>query len=155
MFGTRGRFALIGAVMALALIAAACASSSAATGGGSTFRITAPATGESVTEPFTVRIDSSAALGDPFSGDDHVHVCFDGQSCDQERNLVFGTSCTVTDLAPGRHTIEASLRNADHSAAGPNDTITVMVAAGSAAGTGQGSCGTTPTAGRTSGGYGY
>jgi len=155
MLGTRGRFALVGAVFALGLIAAACGSSSAATGGGPSVRISAPANGMRVSEPFTLRFHSSVALGDPSTGNDHVHVCFDGQSCDQERNLVFGGSCTVTDLAPGRHTIEASLRNADHSAAGPNDTITVMVAAGSAAGTGQGSCGTTPTSGRTSGGYGY
>ncbi len=114
-------------------------------------RIAAPAHGATVSVPFTVRVDASVQLGAPSTGDHHVHLCFDGASCDTEYSLVYGNTFVVRDLPPGEHTIEASLRNADHSDAGVSDTITVTVGGGS------GSASTSGTSGATGGrgGYGY
>jgi hypothetical protein len=147
---------LVAALLGLGLLAAACTSGASAGGSSDlSLKIVSPKNGAHVTVPFTLRLDPSVPLGNTDTGRNHVHVGFDGQSVDVERNLVFGDSCTVTNLAPGKHTIEASLRNADHSAAGADDTITVMVTGG-ASGTGSGSCGVTPSGGSSSGGgYGY
>jgi hypothetical protein len=125
----RSRFARrwFGGVVVLAIFASACAGASAAGGGGTTLRISAPGNGAKVTEPFTIKLDSSVPLGDPSTGRNHVHFCFDGADCNAEYKLTYGDSFQVTDLAPGMHTIEASLRNADHSDAGVHTMITVNV----------------------------
>jgi hypothetical protein len=138
-------------VIALALVAAACAGGASAAGGGEpTLRIAAPRDGASVHAPFTVHLDSSVPLGDPSTGEHHVHLCFDGGSCDTEYTLVYGGDIVVKDLSPGEHTIEASLRNADHSDAGPHTTITVVVTGG------QGAMTSSPaSATGASGGRGY
>ena len=142
------------AVIALSVLAAACSTASAA-GGGDTLSITAPADGAKVSLPFTVNLSSSQALGDPSTGDDHVHLCFDGASCDSgSYQIVYGNTAQVNSLSPGQHTIEASLRHADHSAVGPTATITVTVTGGGATLNGAPSMvpTTSPTASR---GYGY
>ncbi|MCI0633901.1 MAG: DUF4399 domain-containing protein [Actinobacteria bacterium] len=116
---------------AFALLAAACSDAASAGGNGSTtLDITTPADGTEVGSPFTLEVASSVALGDPSTGNHHVHLCFDGEDCDTEYALVYGSTFEVDDLTPGEHTIEASLRNADHSDAGVTDTITVTVGSG-------------------------
>ena len=66
---------------------------------------------------------------------------------------MYGATAQVNGLSPGQHTIEASLRHADHSAVGPTATITVTVTgAGAASNTSPSMATTSPTA---SGGYGY
>ena len=125
-----------GGLVVLMLLGTACAGANAASGGGgSTFRITAPADGAQVTVPFTLKVDSNAPLGDPSTGRDHVHFCFDGADCSVTYKIAYSNTLQVTQLSPGKHTIEASLRNADHSAAGPTATITVTVG-GSGGGSG-------------------
>jgi hypothetical protein len=144
----------ISGLLALSLVAAACGGgvSASEAGGDLSVRILSPADGASVSEPFTVKLDSSVPLGDPSTGDHHVHLCFDGANCDSEYTLVYGDSIPVKDLPPGEHTIEASLRNADHSDAGaPTDSITVTINGGDA--TGSGSDGATSST--MSPGYGH
>jgi hypothetical protein len=125
-------------MVALALVAAGCSKkatpSSGGSGGsgGSAFSIAAPATGASVSEPFAVKVNSSAPLGDPSTGDDHVHLCFDGADCSVDYKIMYSDSFQITDLPSGQHTITASLRNADHSPVGPTATITVTVTGGGA-----------------------
>ncbi len=141
------------AALVLSVVAAACSNASAA-GGTDTLSITAPADGAMVSEPFSVNLTSNQALGDPSTGDDHVHLCFDGASCDSgSYQIVYGVTAQVTGLSPGQHTIEASLRHADHSAAGPTTSITVTVTgAGATSNTSPSMAPTTsPTASR--GGY--
>ena len=75
-------------------------------------------------------VESNVELGDPDTGNHHVHLCFDTTSCDEEYELVFGDTFDVSDLSPGEHTIVASLRHADHSDAGVSDEITVTVGDG-------------------------
>jgi hypothetical protein len=154
-FGMRPSLA---AAFALSVLAVACSNgTSAAAGGGDTLSIATPADGAKVSEPFTVKFNASVPLGDPSTGEDHVHLCFDGASCDSGDYLkVYSDSAQVQGLSPGQHTIEASLRNADHSAVGPTATITVTVTGGAtssgspSSGGGYGS----PTS-SASRGYGY
>ena len=77
-----GKRIVLGAAFALSVVAAACTNTATAGGGGDTLSVTAPADGAKVSEPFTVNLSSNQALGDPSTGDDHVHLCFDGASCD-------------------------------------------------------------------------
>jgi hypothetical protein len=155
MRGTKGRVRLLGAVFAIGIFAAACSSAGANTGsGGMSLSITSPSDGATVSEPFTVKLDASVPIGDPSTGDHHVHLCFDGGSCDDVAGSViaYTNSVQVTGLSPGTHTIEASLRNADHSDAGVNTQITVTVSDGNA---GSGGAMTTGATGTTGRGYGY
>lgn len=143
------------AAVAFALLAAACGGTASAGGDGSaTLDITAPADGGEVGSPFTVEVSSNVALGEPSTGEHHVHLCFDGADCDQEYSLVYGSTFEVDNLTPGEHTIEASLRNADHSDTGVTDTITVMVGSGTANDAGGDSSAPSPSEG-TTGGFGY
>jgi hypothetical protein len=143
------------AAVALALLAAACSDEASAGGDGSaTLDITTPADNAQVGSPFTVEVASNVALGDPTTGDHHVHLCFDGGDCATEYSLVYGSTFEVDNLAPGEHTIEASLRNADHSDAGVTDTITVTVGSGTANDAGDDSPAPSPSEG-TTGGFGY
>jgi hypothetical protein len=149
-FASHRGVGLAALVAVLGMLAAACGGAAGASsdGASSAFRIASPANGATVSEPFTVRIDAGVTLGDPSTGEHHVHLCFDGDSCDSEYTLVYGSSIPVTGLAPGEHTIRASLRNADHSDAGPADSITVTVT-GASPGAGASA---TPSQG---GGHGY
>ena len=156
---TPRRVGLLAALFSLGLVAAACsngASASSDDGGGGdlTLSIASPKDGAKVQEPFTLKVESSVPLGNPDTGDHHVHLCFDGKSCDSEYTLVYGNTFQVTDLTPGMHTIEASLRNADHSDAGVSATIQVNVTSAGAGTTGTGGATTSPSA-SSSGGYGY
>ncbi len=124
----RSRFLVVAALAALAVVATACSGgASAADGGTPTLTIASPAKGATVTEPFTINMDSSVPLGDPSTGDDHVHFCVDGHSCDTEYMLAYGDTFSMSGLAPGTHTIEASLRHADHSDTGVRTSFTVTV----------------------------
>ena len=156
----RGRVRLLGvagALFALALIAAACSSAGASTGGGMTLKISSPTDGASVSEPFKVTFDSSVPLGKPTTGDHHVHLCFDGGSCDElsQSVIAYGNSVMVSNLSPGMHTIEASLRNADHSDTGVSATISVDVSGGSAGSQAGSQSGSSTGASGPSKGYGY
>lgn len=105
----------------------------AGTGGGDgmTLEITAPADGDEMQVPFTVEFESSEDLGPTEDGVHHVHLFFDGD--DSEYTVVESDSVEVTDLPEGEHVVNASLRNADHSAAGVETEITVTVGAGGGA----------------------
>ena len=147
----------VGALFALALVAAACSNAGASTGGDMSLKIASPSDGATVSEPFKVTFDASVPLGQPTTGDNHVHLCFDGGSCDElsQSVIAYGNSVMVSDLSPGMHTIEASLRNADHSDTGVSTTISVDVSGGGSPGSQAGSQGGSNGAGGSSSGYGY
>ncbi|WP_157602565.1 hypothetical protein [Promicromonospora kroppenstedtii] len=111
----------------------------AGAGGGMTLEITSPADGATVETPFTVELKSSEELGAPDTGKNHVHVFFDGN--DQEYQVVEGNSVEITDLPAGDHEIDASLRNADHSAAGVETQVNVTVGSGGSTGDSTGDSG--------------
>lgn len=102
-------------------------------GGGPTVTIVAPTDGATITPPFTLTVESSDELGPTESGKHHVHLFFDGD--DSTYEVVEGNSVQVkadspalAGLTPGEHTMDISLRNADHSPAGAETSIKVTFA---------------------------
>jgi hypothetical protein len=141
------RAAALAAIAAMVL--AACNPGAGASGGADgdlSLSITSPADGAEVSVPFDVELESSVELGAPETGNHHAHLYFDTDITSGDYDLVYGTSAQVTrDLAPGEHTIIASLRNADHSDAGPSQEITVTVVAGNGASSGDSSSSAEPS----------
>ena len=139
---------LIGPALGVVLLLAACGESggdAAAGEDGTTLEIVSPEAGAEIDLPFTVELESSEELGPPEEGVHHVHVYFDGN--DSEYEIVEAETWDVTTIeAPaGEHTLHASLRNADHSAAGAETKIMVEVGGGSGS--------QPPTGGGGGGGY--
>jgi hypothetical protein len=122
------RFLLLAVLIGLTLVACNPGGAGTATEGEMTLTVTSPADGAEVSVPFVIELESSVPLGTPANADHHAHLYFDADTSSEEFDMAFGTSAEVTrDLAPGEHTIIASLRNADHSDAGPAQEITVTV----------------------------
>lgn len=121
---------LLAAVAAAVATLTACGGGSddggAAAGSGGDLSIESPADGAEVPAAFTVEVSTGEELGPPESGAMHVHLYYDG--ADEDYDVVTSDSFEVEGLGSGEHTIEASLRHADHSAAGAEDTVTVTVA---------------------------
>jgi hypothetical protein len=141
--------------LALAFVVGACDAYAQGGGGGGsaggdlTLNVAAPSDGAEVSIPFDVTLESNVALGAPESGNHHVHLFFDTDTGSSDYELVYGPTFQVTrGLAPGEHTIIASLRNADHSDTGRSQTITVVVA-------GAGGGGASPVPAATPAGLGY
>jgi hypothetical protein len=125
---------ILALALALAFVVGACDAYAQGGGGGSTgggdltLSVAAPSDGAEVSVPFDVTLESNVALGAPESGNYHVHLFFDTDTASSDYDLVYGPTAQVTrELAPGEHTIIASLRNADHSDAGQSQAITVVV----------------------------
>ena len=157
MRGPKAWLSAVGALFALALVATACSNAGASTGSDMSLKIASPSDGATVSEPFKVTFDASVPLDKPTTGDHHVHLCFDGGSCDElsQSVIAYGDSVMVSDLSPGMHTIEASLRNADHSDTGVSTTISVDVSGGSAGSQAGSQGGSSTGASGPSSGYGY
>lgn len=102
----------------------------AGTDSGATLSITEPGDNATVTQPFTLKVESSAELGPTDSGKHHVHLSFDGNADDY--TVEPDGELIIDQLSPGRHTIKVTLQHADHSSAGAEDELTVMVADGAA-----------------------
>ena len=123
---TRSRWSAAVTLAVLALLATGCAAGEAGGGsGGEGFAIASPADGATVEQPFELRFESDFELGPTSSGAHHVHVWFDGN--ESRYDVVESDTFQVSGLAPGKHTITASLRKANHSPEGPEDEIEVIV----------------------------
>ncbi|SDU72411.1 hypothetical protein SAMN04488563_4341 [Jiangella alkaliphila] len=138
---------LIVSALALTLVLAACggdddASTTSGDGGGPSVEILEPADGAELGVPFTFVVESSEELGTTESGNHHVHLYFDGddssyeviESGNGEEHEITADSAALDGLEPGEHTMNVSLRNADHSAAGAEAEITVTVGEGGSSG---------------------
>jgi hypothetical protein len=140
---TRSRFntlanRTIALAFALAFVLGACdayaqggggVTSGGVSSGEQTLSVTAPANGAEVSVPFAVTVETDASIGPPESGNQHLHLYFDGGTDTADYDIAYSTQVQVSrELAPGEHTILVSLRNADHSDAGASQTITVVVA---------------------------
>ncbi|WP_026930796.1 hypothetical protein [Glycomyces tenuis] len=128
----------LSAVGVLALALAACgedAEDGGASGGdGPTVAIVQPADGDALSAPFAFEVDSSEDLGPTDTGAHHVHLYVDGddsvyeviEAGNGEEVEISADSPILEGLEDGEHTLNVSLRHADHSAAGAEDEITVM-----------------------------
>jgi anti-sigma factor RsiW len=138
------------AVVALGLAAVLTACGSGAggynTGGGGSgshlsVSVTTPRPNATVTVPFTVKLHSSVPIGATDTGKHHVHIWFDDNKNDYL--VVESTTTEITKLSAGHHTMHVSLRNADHSPAGADAEVPIMVS-GSSGASPSGSADTTP-----------
>lgn len=130
------------AASAVALVSAAgCAggASQGSSGGGAakdssaqssapSVTITSPASGAKVGSSFPLTFKSSVPIGALETGEDHVHVVIDGNT--NQFTVVTAHNYMVKNLSPGKHTVGITLQHADHSPAGAQDQVTVMVAKG-------------------------
>jgi hypothetical protein len=108
-------------------------SSGPAAGAALSISIDAPTDGAEVPGEFEVDLSPSVEVGEPDTGLHHVHLFYDGKTAEGEYDMLFAPTAMVTGLAPGEHTIEAVIVNADHSPTDARAEITVNVtgAAGS------------------------
>lgn len=118
---------------AVALLLAACGgdddgSATTSSDDGMSLSITAPEDGADVSLPFDIEFDSSEEIGPTEDGVHHVHIFWDGN--DDDYTVVEADSFEITEAPEGEHTLNASLRNADHSPAGVETEITVTVGEG-------------------------
>jgi hypothetical protein len=110
----------------------------AGSSGGPSVAIEEPADGDTLDVPFTLVVDSSEELGSTDEGLHHVHVYVDGnddsyeviESPAGEDVEIDADSPALEGIEPGEHTLEVSLRNADHSAAGAEDEVTINIGEG-------------------------
>jgi len=112
-----------------------------ATGADSGLSITAPGENANVQVPFTVKLDSDVPLAAPDTGEHHAHIFFDGD--DSHYILAYGDTIRINKLppgvGPGEHVLDASLRNADHSAAGVETQVDITIGPAGAQNSGSGS----------------
>jgi hypothetical protein len=111
------RLVLLVVLAAGALLAAACGDDdgeAAASSGGSgdpSVSITSPADGAEVGTSFDVEMALGFEIGEPETGNQHIHLHFDGSD---EYDIVY-TDTHTAELEPGEHTVVAVVANADHS----------------------------------------
>lgn len=76
-----------------------------------TFTIVSPAAGSTVSDPVKLEIAvTGAEIGQPSSGDDHLHVMVDGG----EVQAVYKNRILSLQLPPGKHTIGVDLAYPTH-----------------------------------------
>lgn len=91
--------------------------------------ITSPVAGEVVTVPFQVTLEASVPLGSPADGLHHAHVWFGD---DLESYLVVEENVVEINFAPdGEQQMFVSLRNPDHTAAGVETSVPLVINGGS------------------------
>jgi hypothetical protein len=95
-----------------------------------------------------LKVNSDETLGATSTGDDHLHLFFDGSS---SYKVMTSDQMKIKGLSPGKHTIMVTLQHADHSPVGPKAKVTVTVTGGSGSSSNTG----TGSGGSGSGGYGY
>jgi hypothetical protein len=120
-----GRVAEAAVLMASAGAASACTPSSGAAQGASTLSVVVPDAGAAVSLPFTVTVATGEPLGESDTGRHHIHIWYDGN--EDQYQISYVENAQVTDAPAGAHTMTVSLRNADHSDAGPRVDVPLTI----------------------------
>ena len=109
--------------MLVAVLSTACGDDPVAT-----VEITSPTAGQVMSLPFEIRLESSVPLG-PAGGDlHHAHVWF-GDDLNSYA-VVEGEVGEITSAPDGEQEMHVSLRNPDHSDAGVETSITLVISGG-------------------------
>jgi len=116
----RTRYGAVVLVLGLCVsLATACAES------GETLEVVQPPSGAELVLPFEVMIETSAELGSPADGLHHVHIWFGD---DITSYLVVESTTVEVVTAPiGEHELHVSLRNPDHTSAGVDVSVPVVI----------------------------
>lgn len=107
------------------LIALGACDSSTSAAGDDALSILEPASGANVSIPFTVRVRTSQPLGTTETGNHHIHIWFDGN--ETKYQISYSDTAQVAAAPSGAHKMTVSLRNANHSDAGPRVEIPITV----------------------------
>jgi len=126
----RVRRVAIGLIAALELVGAACGDDSSGASTIDEIEVTAPADGGTVGESFDVDVDTSAPIGEPDTGRQHLHFYYDIEPGAEDYDIVYEVPFTTRDLSPGEHTIHAVVANGDHSITDIRQELTVTVEPG-------------------------
>lgn len=110
----------VAALALVAMVAVACDDEPAAT-----VEITSPAAGETVALPFEATFVASVPLGTADAGLHHLHVWFGDDS--EAYQVVEGDIAEITIAPPGEQEMHVSLRNPDHSDAGFETSIPIVI----------------------------
>lgn len=95
---------------------------------GESLQIVSPGPDSEVQVPFEVAFDSSAPLGSPEEDLYHLHVWF---SDDETAYLVVESDTVeIGQAPPGAQELHASLRNPDHTRAGVEASVRLVIAPG-------------------------
>jgi hypothetical protein len=117
------------ALLATVGAAGACApnagTTESAAGGAGALSVVEPAQGTTVSVPFTVTVQTADPLGESDTGRHHIHIFFDGN--EDQYQISYTQSAQVGEAPPGAHTMTISLRNADHSDAGPRVDVPLTI----------------------------
>jgi hypothetical protein len=125
---------LTGVIAVLALVGAACSSDSSGASTIDDVKITAPAQGATVGESFNVDVDTSAPIGEPDTGRQHLHFYYDVEPGAEDYDLVYKLPFKTRQLSPGEHTVHVVVANADHSITDVRQDLTVTVEPGATGG---------------------
>jgi hypothetical protein len=123
-----------------------------ATAAKSKIRVTAPTDGAVVPASFPVRIRTNVPIGEPDTGRHHIHLYWDGERDEGKYDIVYKKHFTKRGLAPGTHTLDAVIANADHSTTDTHQKIDVMVSKDAPPMTSRTPRGSTDSTASTSGG---
>jgi hypothetical protein len=140
----RARLA-IGLIAVLALVGAACGDDSSGASTIDEIEVTAPADGATVGESFDVDVDTSAPIGEPDTGRQHLHFYYDVEPGAEDYDIVYAVPFTTRELAPGEHTIHVVVANGDHSNTDVRQEFTVIVEPGATGSDGDDGGGEAPT----------
>lgn len=122
------RYGLAAILALLAVTTPAACTQEVSSSGKPTLSVSEPGTSAAVSVPFTVKINTNVRLGEPESGDYHVHVYFDNNV--NKYIVMTSDTARITDAPAGVHVMHLSLRHANHSAAGVETSIQVTIGSG-------------------------
>lgn len=101
---------------------------SAACGPDHTIEVVSPGPGDVVTVPFQVTVEASVPLGLASEGLHHMHIWFDDQV--DAYLAIEGPEAEITNAPDGEHQMHVSLHNADHSPAGAETSLPLVIRGG-------------------------
>ena len=125
-----------GVIAVLALVGAACSSDSSGASTIDSVEVTAPVQGATVAESFNVDVDTSAPIGEPDTGRQHLHFYYDVEPGAEDYDIVYKLPFKTRQLSPGEHTIHVVVANADHSITDVRQDLTLTVEPGATGGGG-------------------
>jgi hypothetical protein len=93
-----------------------------------TVEITSPSAGDVLSLPFDATFESSVPLGTSDAGLHHLHVWFGND--EDAYQVVEGNVAEITIAPEGDQEMHVSLRNPDHSDAGVETSVTIVISGG-------------------------